>query len=101
MEKTLISRRSVCKFGFELNRIIDAGASETFDTIENQIEDRTLVEYLVGKYKLEIPEDSFPVLNDWFAAYQIHDSGEFTAKYGVSRNGLNVVMALILRMLDD
>lgn len=95
--------RGLFVFGLEVNRLIDEGKTETLDTIYHEIENGNAVRYLVDKYKLAgwVADDSVPVLDEAISQFSFYDTGDYLRKLAVKNNGLNVIIALIMQILED
>lgn len=90
-------------FQLQILHLISIGANESFESIEKNIDENTLIEYIYNKYQDEfsIPFDNSlydnETLNQYFHDYTGYIQGNESRKYGIMNesDGLLLVLALI------
>ena len=90
-------------FQLEILHLISIGKQESFETIENALEEGHLIEYIFEKYRNEfvVSFDNHvynnETLNSYFQSYSGYISGNETRKYRImnENDGLLLILALI------
>lgn len=105
----LLQNNAVKYFGLYVNMLIDQGYVEVLEVIEKKMEEKKLVEYIGQKYKELVdftPFDqngpySISDLNEKFNDFIPYVLGNEDRKFLVSKNGLNLIMALSLEIIAN
>ena len=102
------SKSGVVWFLYYVNHLIDEGYKEEIDIVEQQIEKNSIVQYIGEKYKdlvdfspFKINTYSIDEVNQYFNNFTGYVEGNESRKYIVSNNGLNLIVALGLDILNQ
>lgn len=102
------SKSGVVWFLYYVNHLIDEGYKEEIDIVGQQIEKNRIVQYIGEKYKDLVDLSPYTIntysiedVNQRFNNFSGYVEGNESRKYLVSKNGLNLLVALGLDIVNQ
>lgn len=102
-----ITKGAVSMFLYEVNHLVDRGENETIRKVNEQMQNKTIVQYLTEKYKGEIDLSLFTgqrweeEMNNLLCYFSECHAGNERRKWGIYNNGLCLLVSWCAEILRD
>jgi hypothetical protein len=106
MQMSSLTTGFVSVFLYEVNVLVDKGYTETLDEVNKQMQNKNIVDFLIGKYGSEIDFSLFTgqrkqEIDELFHDFSIAHEGNERRKWGIENNGLCLLVSWTAEIIRD